>query len=130
MELNLRARKPFLAYLSACETGRNKDRWLDDANVNLISAFQMSGFRHVIGTLWEVADKTCVEMARETYDWMRMEGLSDTSVCRGLHKATRQLRDKWLAGTEAGLPEERGSRAANFEPDPPMYWVPYVHYGI
>jgi hypothetical protein len=97
LELNLRERSPFLAYLSACGTGRIKGEKFVDENIHLISACQLAGYRHVIGTLWEVKDEICVEMARITYEGIRDKGMTDESVCWGLHKAARELRDRWLS---------------------------------
>jgi tetratricopeptide (TPR) repeat protein len=96
LEMNLREYSPFLAYLSACGTGRIKDERFVDESIHLISACQLAGFRHIIGTLWEVNDELCVDMARITYEGMRDGGMTDESVCRGLHNATRELRDRWL----------------------------------
>jgi tetratricopeptide (TPR) repeat protein len=106
--MNLRARPPFLAYLSACGTGRLKDERLLDENIHLISACQLAGFRHVIGTLWEVNDELCVDMARITYEGMIDGGMTDDSVCWGLHKAIRELRDRWL---DRSTETEVGSRS-------------------
>jgi hypothetical protein len=94
LEMNLRKNSPFLAYLSACRTGRINDDKFFDESVHLISACQLAGFRHVIGTLWEVNDEFCVDMARNTYQAMRDGGMTDESVSSGLHKATRELRDQ------------------------------------
>ncbi|KAF7174243.1 hypothetical protein CNMCM6106_008368 [Aspergillus hiratsukae] len=66
LEINLRKHSPFLAYLSACGTGQIRDARFLDESIHLISAFQLAGFRHVIGTLWEVNDKLCVDMAKIT----------------------------------------------------------------
>ncbi|KAF7174386.1 hypothetical protein CNMCM6106_008626 [Aspergillus hiratsukae] len=96
LETNIREHSPFLAYLSACGTGQIRDERFVDESIHLISACQLAGFRHVIGTLWEVNDETCVDMARVTYEGMRDGGMTDESVCRGLHNATRALRDRWL----------------------------------
>jgi tetratricopeptide (TPR) repeat protein len=96
LEMNLRERPPFLAYLSACGTGRIRDERFFDESVHLISACQLAGFRHVIGTLWEVIDELCVDMARMTYEGMRDGNMTDNSICLGLHNATRELRGYWL----------------------------------
>ncbi|KAF2804948.1 uncharacterized protein BDZ99DRAFT_511473 [Mytilinidion resinicola] len=96
LEMNLRQRSPFLAYLSACGTGEIRDERFYDESIHLISACQLAGFRHVIGTLWEVNDESCVDMARFTYEGIRDGAMTDESVCLGLHKATRELRDRWL----------------------------------
>ncbi|ERF74882.1 hypothetical protein EPUS_09421 [Endocarpon pusillum Z07020] len=156
-ELNLHNHAPFLAYLSACGTGEIKQDSLTDEALHLISACQFAGFQHVIGTLWKVNDETCIETAAKTYEWMIRENMSDNSVAEGLHKASRQLRAQWLsesaartaarvsermAGTynEDGPPTTeqarssqgtaRDPRTAELYEDPPLYWVPYVHFGI
>lgn len=156
LEMNLRERSPFLAYLSACGTGEIKDERFFDESIHLISAYQLAGFRHVIGTLWEVNDKSCVEMAKITYEGIRDGGMTDKSVCLGLHKATRQLRDYWLTQetrrgrksngrTDTDLVEDemesmplrnddpvdaRLPRKATLLREPPLHWVPYVHFGV
>ena len=100
LQMNLREHSPFLAYLSACGTGKIDDERFFDESIHLISACQLAGFRHVIGTLWGVEDDVCQDMARFTYEEIRngmQDGrMTDESVCRGLHKATRELRDRWL----------------------------------
>ena len=96
LQKNLHQTSPLLAYLSACGTGRVKDDSLTDEGIHLINAYQLAGFRHVIGTLWEVADDICVDMAKLTYKELCEGGMNDESVSLGLHKATRALRDSWL----------------------------------
>ncbi|KAL4998084.1 hypothetical protein BDV10DRAFT_185693 [Aspergillus recurvatus] len=96
LEVNPHKQPPFLAYRSACGTGRIKDNELIDESIPLISACQLAGFRHVIGTLWEVVDEICVDMAYTTYDEIRAGEMTDDSVAWGLHVAMRQLRDRWL----------------------------------
>lgn len=60
-----------------------------------IGAYQLAGFRHVIGTLWEVNDESCVDIERVKYEWMQKQGLSDASVSEGLHRACTKLRSVW-----------------------------------
>jgi tetratricopeptide (TPR) repeat protein len=171
LEMNIREYAPFLAYLSASGTGQVKEErlvdesihlisefqmagfrhvigtlwevkeerlvdalWevkeerLVDESIHLISAFQMAGFRHVIGTLWEVNDDFCVDMTRITYETMKDGGFTDESVCRGLHRASRELRDRWL--------NKANKKVAPFvDDDEGQYWgslpwVPYVHFGL
>ncbi|KAH7089885.1 CHAT domain-containing protein [Paraphoma chrysanthemicola] len=100
LELNLRSNPLFLAYLSACGTGEVRDERFFDESFHLISAFQIAGFRHVIGTLWEVDDSVCVDIAKTTYEALRDEGMTDLAVCRGLHRASLELRDRWLLTTK------------------------------
>ena len=112
LELNLRKHAPFLAYLSACGTGRiNGEKFVDENN-HLISACQLAGYRHVIGTLWEVNDEICVHMARIIYEGIRDKGMTDESVCWGLHKAARELRDHRLSMPRNA---KRGSKLAREE---------------
>ncbi|QKD48592.2 uncharacterized protein FOBCDRAFT_236235 [Fusarium oxysporum Fo47] len=102
LDINLQSHSPFLAYLSACGTGRIDHNDLADEGIHLINGFHTAGFRHVIGTLWEVKDEICVDMARITYEGMMQNGMTDEAVSRGLHKASRELRDRWLtmSGTD------------------------------
>jgi hypothetical protein len=69
-----------------------RDRLVDEG-IHLVSAYQLAGFRHVVGTLWEVSDKYCVDAAKFFYETLRGESMTVVAVCRGLHRATRALRD-------------------------------------
>jgi hypothetical protein len=121
---------PFLGYLSACSTSANKVGRLVDEEIHLASAFQLAGFRHVIGTLWEVSDSHCVDVARVVYETIRDEGMTDKAVCRGLHLAIKALRDRDLSMLRATRDGEvvhtNGKSAVHI----PSYWVPYVHFGV
>lgn len=152
-ETNFHNRKPFLAYLSACGTGQVKNEGLIDEALHLIAAYQTAGFRHVVGTLWGVNDKTCVEAAATTYKWVQEQNMTDESVSEGLHHAIMKLRQSWTldnisraANRMAALqdkdvpiatgqarscpPTVRNPRNAELCEDAPLYWVPYVHFGI
>ncbi|KAH6886945.1 CHAT domain-containing protein [Thelonectria olida] len=150
LETNLRRRSPFLAYLSACGTGQIGAEKYTDESIHLISSFQLAGFRHVIGTLWEVNDEICVEMARITYEGIKAGGMTDKSVSQGLHDAATTLRGRWISeqaearggrksdGLEAARAsvgrdarDDRDSRRVFVVDDeePSMPWVPYVHFG-
>jgi len=99
-DCRLQENSPFLAYLSACSTKVNEAEGLVDEEIHLVSACQLAGFRHVVGTLWEVADEYCVDVARVLYETIKDEGMTDSAVYRGLHRAIRALRDKGVATTE------------------------------
>ena len=159
-KMNFHERSPFLAYLSACGTGEIRDQNLFDENIHLISACQLAGFRHVIGTLWHVDDEICVDMAKIVYKEIKDGQMTDESVCHGLHQASRQLRDRWLkqpanrerigelarqssetwAKNEAETTGKEGrdegfidlTRDADLDDEEtgPANWVPYVHYGV
>jgi tetratricopeptide (TPR) repeat protein len=124
----LQETSPFLGYLSACSTGANEADRLIDEGIHLVSACQLAGFRHVVGTLWEVSDKHCVDIAKVLYETLRDEGMTDVALCRGLHRAIRALRDSDNEmrgeGRDAKLLDGRK------EQEKPLYWVPYIHFGI
>ncbi|KAF4502349.1 30S ribosomal S17P [Fusarium agapanthi] len=156
LDIKLQSRSPFLAYLSVCDTGRIENNHLAVEGIHLINGFHTAGFRHVIGTLWEVKDEICVDMARITHEGMVQNGMTDETVSRGLHEASRELRDRWLtlAGTDhrtirfsevgtnesdrGDVEELEGTGLDGFLRDivtcdeEPVYppWIPYIHYGV
>ncbi|KAF4345820.1 tpr domain protein [Fusarium beomiforme] len=153
-ETNLHSHKPFLAYLSACGTGQTKHDGLIDESLHLMAACQLAGFRHVIGTLWQASDRSCLDIAIITYTWMQERDMSDESVSEGLHHAIRALRGQWVSENAVREAIHRGtrvhedncqvmmeqSRSAKCDPrdprdivscdDTPLHWVPYVHFGV
>jgi tetratricopeptide (TPR) repeat protein len=159
LDLNLREKPPFLAFLSACGTGQVKDDKLLDESIHLISACQLAGFRHVIGTLWEVSDKACVDISRITYETIRDRGFTDDSVSYGLHQAARSLRSRWVesmalarsvqqqtttGGNEqlligemlsmkirdGDVRNQRDITLCDDDDENVPFWVPYVHFGV
>ena len=83
-------------------------------------------------------DRLCVDMARSTYEALWDEGVSDKAVSRGLHRAMRGLRDRWVEEEEnAGQGDSQRLRSGRHaalidrsEARRPLYWVPYVHFGV
>ncbi|KAJ9139047.1 TPR domain-containing protein [Coniochaeta hoffmannii] len=154
MSLKLQERAPLMAYLSACGTGQIRNESFLDESIHLIGACQLAGFRHVIGTLWKVDDESCADVARIVYEAIREGGMTDESVARGLHNATKELRGRWLRkkpaeaerrrsvkeavaclaadGTGGGIVGEEDSRDVLDDDDEalPLHWVPYVHFGV
>lgn len=105
-----------LAYLSACDTAAARVQDLLDESIHLTSAFQLAGFRHVVGTQWPLMDKVTVDVARAFYgqildDAGRLpdgeEG--DDRIAAALHRAVSGLRERY--------------------PDLPSIWASYVHAG-
>lgn len=122
--------QPFLGYLSACSTGANEAQKLADEGIHLISSLQLAGFRHVVGTLWEVSDQHCVDVTRVFYETLRDKGMTDEAVCQGLHRATRALRDRSFngkLGQRKAFCVDDGITRRDFMD---YHWVPYVHFGI
>ena len=94
--MNIRQSSPFLAYLSACGTGQIRDERFFNESIHLISSFQLARFRYIIGTLWEVNNKFCINIIKITYEGIKDRGMTDKSICRGLHNTTKKFRDRWL----------------------------------
>ncbi|KAI9736711.1 MAG: hypothetical protein M1834_000915 [Cirrosporium novae-zelandiae] len=99
----LQENAPFLGYLSACSTGANEAEGLTDEGIHLISACQLAGFRHVVGTLWGVSDKYCVDVARVLYETIEKEGMTDQAIYREYHLAVKKLRDKSRLASSVGI---------------------------
>ncbi|KAF3114340.1 hypothetical protein TWF706_008273 [Orbilia oligospora] len=97
-ELNFRQKSsaPWLAYLSACSTSDSNAEELHDESINLVTACQLAGFQHVVGSLWEVSDKYSVTAAEEVYKTIIAEdggAIDGKKVSLGVHRATRRLRE-------------------------------------
>ncbi|MEV6732580.1 CHAT domain-containing tetratricopeptide repeat protein [Streptomyces sp. NPDC051364] len=108
-----------LAYLSACRTAAVDTVDLLDEAIHLTSAFQLAGFPHVIGTLWEIDDQTAVRIARAFYDGLGAgsAAVDPDRAARALHEAVRQLRD----GDD--LPPGYDRRGT------PLLWAAHLHAG-
>lgn len=120
--LKLYLKSSWLAYLSACSTGQNPTESLQDEMIHLVTACQLAGFPHVIGSLWEVDDEYSVDAAREVYTVLRDKGWSIEAVSLGVHNATRLLRRKTSS-------EIWGDGYAVREEGKPSVWAAYVHVG-
>jgi CHAT domain-containing protein len=126
---------PLLAYLSACSTGDNQDLKLLDEGIHLMGACHLAGFRHVIGSLWEVSDKHCVGAAKDVYGTMVKAGMSGESVSQGLHNAVMSLRGG-PRGVAYMTRESRDARLVETDESPendigdPFIWAAYIHMGI
>ncbi|MFI8186201.1 CHAT domain-containing protein [Actinacidiphila glaucinigra] len=108
-----------LAYLSACRTAAVSNAELLEESIHLTSAFQLAGFPHVVGTLWEIRDQTAAAVADAFYTHLRTPtGALDTGRSAwALHQAVRDLRDgRDLPGTL--------DRAKV-----PFLWAAYLHTG-
>ncbi|KAI1361711.1 hypothetical protein F5Y08DRAFT_347631 [Xylaria arbuscula] len=137
--MDLRKRAPFLAYLSACGTGRVRDDDFLEESMHLISAFQLGGFRHVIGTLWEVNDKSCTKMAKVTYEGIRNGGMTDDSLRdTWLEQSSKESNNKSICGPTT-MREGQSRLLRDIVPDEddddtegshPAFWIPYVHFGV
>jgi CHAT domain-containing protein len=101
------------AFLSACETARTHGE-LDDEAITVASALQLAGFRHTIGTLWFISDRSTPEIAARVYEELARAGsapgaLDADGAAVALHRAV-------LA-----------QRAAS--PHAVTTWSPFIHLG-
>jgi len=109
----LRLPSPSLAFLSACETYRG-GTVVPDEGVTLATALQLAGYRHVIGTLWQIGI-VAPEVVRHFYDQLLARPAGDPPL--GADDAAAALR----AAVLALLEESPGI--------PPLHWAPYIHTG-
>ncbi|GII87240.1 CHAT domain-containing protein [Sphaerisporangium siamense] len=104
----LRLRDAEFAYLSACDTAVTAPELADEC-VHVVSAFQLAGFSHVVGTLWEIGDAAAAQLAVKVYEDLVAAGSDPAHAARCLHRATRALRDR--------------------HPGMPTLWASHVHMG-
>ncbi|GAA3784954.1 CHAT domain-containing protein [Streptomyces phyllanthi] len=101
-----------LAYLSACETAKSNERLADEA-VHIATAFQLAGYRHVVGTLWPVGDSAAGRVADDFYTGLAPSSGSGSfdsdHAARILHRAVHALRED--------------------VPDEPSRWAAHIHLG-
>ncbi|MGI9003118.1 MAG: CHAT domain-containing protein [Pseudonocardia sp.] len=100
-----------LAYLSACRTAFNPSTELIDEAIHLTTAFQLAGYPHVVGTLWEINDALAVRVADSFYTALTTDSgtIDTTGAARALHQAVRAIRDQL--------------------PATPSLWAAYLHAG-
>ncbi|KAI5844068.1 CHAT domain-containing protein [Morchella snyderi] len=110
-------KKAQIAYLSACSTVRNDHEGLANESIHIASGFQLAGFSHVLGTLWESDDNACMEISRDFYRLL-FAGDNDTTIKKdgghrhvslSFHRAVRKLRDDCR--------------------NQPLLWAPFIHTG-
>ena len=109
-EINLQHAR--LAYLSACSTAENKATHLANEAIHVVSGFQVVGFPHVIGCLWPLVDRVCVDVTHGFYTSPVSQGalrLDSESIAAALHASIMAVRAKdWKR---------------------PLNWAQFVHYG-
>jgi CHAT domain-containing protein len=75
---------------------------------HLASAFQLAGYRHVIGTLWPISDHHAAQLAGDFYKALASTGTA-SKAATALHQATHWLRNQW--------------------PQMPSAWASHTHSG-
>ncbi|KAK6523194.1 hypothetical protein TWF694_006088 [Orbilia ellipsospora] len=155
VKLKFLQKSPWLAYLSACSTSDAGSQGLQDEALHLVSACQLAGFQHVVGSLWEVSDRHSVDMAEEMYKTIANYGVVEGwTVSLGVHRAARRLRnttyeesmkrnseqplDYQISIGETYDETERGTRRVRpqgwkerdkTKRSEPFVWAAYIHCG-
>ncbi|GAA0427093.1 CHAT domain-containing protein [Acrocarpospora corrugata] len=104
----LRLEECEFAYLSACSTAVTAPELADEC-VHAVTAFQLAGYPHVVGTLWEIDDAVAAEIATGVYEDLVANGSDPARSGRCLHRATRVIRDRY--------------------PHIPTLWAAHIHMG-
>jgi len=101
-----------LAYLSACTTAMARAGIMREEVIHLATAFQLAGFPHVIGTLWNVNDRLALAIARDFYAGLTAspDAIHTSRAARALHHAVLRARQAF--------------------PATPSLWAAYIHAGI
>ncbi|WP_433725582.1 CHAT domain-containing protein [Actinoplanes sp. CA-051413] len=101
-----------LAYLSACSV-THTTAFHADETTHLTAAFQLAGYRAVVGTLWPVNDHAATMITEDFYRGLLGPGTSDpdpTTAATALHHAVRAHRAR--------------------HPALPTQWAAHVHHGL
>jgi len=78
--------------------------------ITIAVAMQHAGWRHVIGTLWSVWDRSATAVALDLYGSLVRDAHLDPSLAANvLHHTIRKLRD--------------------IHPESPSSWAPFIHAG-
>ncbi|WP_344383298.1 CHAT domain-containing tetratricopeptide repeat protein [Streptomyces thermolineatus] len=113
-----------LAYLSACATSSTRQELADEA-VHITGAFQLAGFRHVVGTLWPVADELAPETATAFYSVLSaLSGRSPADA--GAPGADPGAEDDHVALALHATVADLHHRYAWF----PSLWASHIHVGV
>lgn len=104
----LRLESSELAYLSACSTAVTRTDLADEA-LHIVTAFQLAGFPHVVGTLWEINDVIAPEITAHIYAQLMSVGFDPDHTGTCVHRATRLIRDRY--------------------PNFPTLWAAHIHMG-
>ena len=114
-----------LVYLSACSTAENLAEELVDEMIHTASSFQLLGFPHVIGTMWEAGNNDAIKIAEEFYRNLlekssrRVDGDFSLDVAFSLHKSVQMLRENGTLGVRKRSDPRRDV----------VSWAPFIHIG-
>ncbi|WP_329213263.1 CHAT domain-containing protein [Streptomyces sp. NBC_01485] len=114
-----------LAYLSACATSATRHELADEA-IHITGAFQLAGFRHVVGTLWPVGDELAPEMATAFYAALAGRAPTHTGPSGTDPRVRDDQVDDQVAFALHATVAELHTRYAWF----PSLWASHVHVGV
>jgi tetratricopeptide (TPR) repeat protein len=100
-----------LAFLSACHSSSASPDLLDEA-ITMAAALQLAGFRHVIATMWAIADVLAPMIAEDVYQALE----SDPGTGRGEGTSP-------ACALHAAIAKLRASEHS------PAHWAAYIHTG-
>jgi len=101
-----------LAYLSACSTAESNTKGSIAESIHLANSFQLVGFCHVVGTLWEANDDAAIQVTETFYDHLVNGGIqTHDTVAYALHEAMISSKEYWK-----GMGGFRN-------------WAPFIHVG-
>ncbi|KAL0957793.1 hypothetical protein HGRIS_001570 [Hohenbuehelia grisea] len=112
------------AFLAACHTAEHSASAPQDEVLHLAGAMQFSGFRSVVGTMWEMVDQDGLDVAEKFYVEMLTQdndmGQRHTRAARTLWAATKALKekgvrmDRWLSRTALMILNESTGLVASY----------------
>jgi hypothetical protein len=100
--------KPEFAFLSACSTATTSLDLVNES-IHIASAFQLAGYPHVIGTLWEISDTIATKITTHIYTELAACHFDIRGAAVSLHEAIRAVRDRY--------------------PQVPTLWAAHIHVG-
>ncbi|KAL8399865.1 hypothetical protein RB594_000329 [Gaeumannomyces avenae] len=141
-EFRRHERPHFLACLSACLTGSSHAKKLSDEGLHLMSAFQLAGFQHVIGSLWEVC-RTATASASPAASTPSSPGAASartgpwSAACATACGACKRQRDDAVSGAAGAAAStrdgqsisDRAARRKLWYGGDPRGWAAYIHMG-
>ncbi|KAF5614487.1 TPR domain protein [Fusarium sp. NRRL 25303] len=103
--------KSQIGFLLLHPSAGGKAKQSTDGGLGIISAFQLAGFKHVVGSLSNADGASHAQITKSFYQSVKENGLvenTDWVVAKALHDALRNARD---------------------HDKDPYWWAPYIHSG-
>ena len=116
--------KAQLAYLSACETSKVQARSFLNESLHIASAFQIAGFPHVVGTLWQLTDEVAEEAARTFYEGVFSVWESLDESGQGVEELVLDLNGQRVAAALHSTLQKLREVSGNI-----FDWAPLIHLG-